>query len=278
MEDRYIMNMIIKTEFWKMKRYHIMLIGAIGMFCSPLLQLFSQLVAAPEAKHPDFGFAALVEMTLWGDAQIFMPVMFTLIGGYLMNREYTDDTLKNILTVPLSFRRLLAGKLAAVGILAVILGVYSIFAALFVSIFAGLSDINILTFLRGILQAAGLSVGIYIAVLPLLAVCGRKPGMFMGGSVAAFLAGYCCLFFKQGILRSIYPFSAALTMIRFDMSSYTGTTEKGSILLGLASLGCMLGAAMAIVWFSGKPGEVGRRRKKEAGRKETRRREGRKRR
>ena len=36
------MTAIIKTEFQKMKRYHILLIALIGMFCSPLLQLFSQ--------------------------------------------------------------------------------------------------------------------------------------------------------------------------------------------------------------------------------------------
>lgn len=31
---------IIKTEFYKIKRYHILLIGILGMLCSPLLQLF----------------------------------------------------------------------------------------------------------------------------------------------------------------------------------------------------------------------------------------------
>ena len=32
------------------------------------------------------------------------------------------------------------------------------------------------------------------------------------------------LFFKSGILASIYPFSAALIVVGFDMSEYAGTT------------------------------------------------------
>lgn len=44
------MTAIIKTEFQKIKRYHIMLIGVLGMACSPLLQLFSQAVIAEELK------------------------------------------------------------------------------------------------------------------------------------------------------------------------------------------------------------------------------------
>ena len=92
---------IIKTEFLKMKRYHILLIGLLGMVCSPLLQFYSQLVVNEEFKCANFDIPALVENTIWGNAQIFMPVLFTLIGGYLVNREYTDDTLKYILTFQL---------------------------------------------------------------------------------------------------------------------------------------------------------------------------------
>ena len=50
----------------------------------------------------------------------------------------------------------------------------------------------------------------------------------MGGAVAAFLVGYACLFFKTGILRSVYPVSAALTVVGFDMAEYTGTASQAT--------------------------------------------------
>lgn len=253
---------IIKTEFEKIKRYHILLIGIVGMFCSPLLQLGSQAVMTEEARRANFDFAALIEMTIWGNAQIFMPVIFTLIGGYLINREYTDDTLKNILTVPVSFRKFMAGKLASVGILAIILGIYSLGVTVVVAVCANLSSISALVLLKGLLQMIGLSAGIYIAVLPIITICSRKPGQFMGGAVAAFILGYCVLFFKEGLLRNIYPFSAALTMIGFDTASYSGTSGKGSIPLAVISLGSMLMISVLVIANAKMPGEAKRKHKK----------------
>ena len=82
-------------------------------------------------------------------------------------------------------------------------------------------------------RMAGLSVCIYIVVLPLLIIDSRKKGRFMGGAVAAFLVGYACLFFKTGILRSVYPVSAALTVVGFDMAEYTGTASQGNRVLAV---------------------------------------------
>ena len=86
--------------------------------------------------------------------------------------------------------------------------------------------------------------------------------MFKSGSVFAFIAGYAVLFFKQGLLRNVYPFSAALTLIGFDTTSYSGTSDKGSIPLGIASLGVMLLLGVLAVCPAGAPGEAAKTGKK----------------
>lgn len=250
---------IIKTEFQKIKRYHILLIGLIGMFCSPLLQLFSQMAMNEELRNPNFHFASLIDAVIWGNTQIFMPVLFTLTGGYLINREYTDDTLKNILTVPVSFRKFLAGKLAAIGILSILFGVYSLIVTWIVSVFARLPGINAADFLYGLLRMILLSVLIYVIVLPIIAFGSRKPGLFMMDTVLSFIAGYCVLFFKRGLLRDIYPFTAALTLIGFDTSSYIGAPDKGSLPLAVLSLGCMLFVSVILVCTAKVPEAAGKR-------------------
>lgn len=256
------MTAIIQTEFQKMRRHHILLIGMIGMLCAPLLQLFSQNIMTQEARRAYFDFAALMEVTVWGDAQIFMPVLFTLTGGYLINREYTDDTLKNIFTVPVSFRRLLMGKLMAIGLLAMLFGGYGFLTTVIVGLFARLPGLSGLVLIRGLVQMVGLSASIYIVVLPILAICGRRQGRFMGGSVAAFLLGYCVLFFKDGMLRNFYPFSAALTVIGFDTTSYVGAKEQSNLATGVISLGAMLLFAGIIVFTSGAPKDAKARRRR----------------
>lgn len=255
---------IIRTEFQKIKRYHILLIGILGMVCSPLLQLFSQAIVAEEFKNPHYDCGALLRSTIWGNATIFMPVIFTLTGGYLIDREYRDDTLKNILTVPISFRRFLAGKLAAMGIFSVLFGIFSFVITVVVAGCAGLSDMSGPVLAGGLLQMIGLSVGVYIVVLPIITICSRRPGFFMGGSVIAFILGYCCMFFKEGMLRDIYPFSAALTLIGFDTADFAGTSDRGSIPLGMASMGVMVLFALAFLWTSKAPEHVKKIRKKKS--------------
>lgn len=266
--------MLIKAEFIKMKRYHILLIGIIGMTCSPVLQLFTQSVVAEEYKNPHYDLAALLDSTIWGNATIFMPVLLTLVGGYLINREYADDTLKNILTVPCSFRKMLAGKLAVIGLLAILAGIYSFLIAAAVGLCAGLTAGSFPMPGRSLLQMIGLSIGIYLVVLPFIIFNSRRPGKFMSGSIIAFLFGYSCMFFKTGILRDIYPVSAVFTLIGFDTADWAGTSGKGNLLLGLVSVGSMV-LLSGLLFMLAKEPETFRQVKRKKGKRGGRRTAGR---
>ena len=84
---------IVLTELQKIKRYHILLIGIIGMALSPILGLITQNVAIEEAKNPNFDLSALVDSTIWNNATVFMPIIFTLIGGYFFKLELLGEML-----------------------------------------------------------------------------------------------------------------------------------------------------------------------------------------
>ena len=131
-----------------------------------------------------------------------------------------------------------------------------------VGIFAGLPGLDIFTLTKGMFYMLGISICIYIAVLPIIAFCGRTPGFFMGGSVIAFVLGYYSMFFKSGLLRNIYPFLASFTVIGFDTTSYISAKSKASVPLGLASLGAMLLISAFIIAISKTPGEAKTRQKK----------------
>lgn len=120
-----------------------------------------------------------------------------ILQNWTVRRAYVND----IVTVPLSFRKFLAGKLAAIGLLAVLFGVYCFGVTVVVGVLAGLPNMKIPALAIALLQMMGLAFWVYIVVLPIIVICSRKPGTFMGGSIIAFLAGYCILFFKSGLLR-----------------------------------------------------------------------------
>ena len=109
---------VIKTEFLKLRRYFILWIGVSLMLLTVLVTLFTSL--AEDGMVWDFLF--LYEQVIKNFATLIFPMCITLITGYMISREYTDDTLKNIVVIPISFRKLMAGKLAVSSVLSLIMG------------------------------------------------------------------------------------------------------------------------------------------------------------
>ena len=101
----------ITTEFQKLKRYSIILVGMLGVACSPIISIVMQKIMTDEAKN----------VLNWNNMTMFFPMIIALIGGYMINREYTDDTLKNLQVIPISFPKLMIGKLTTIGLLSILL-------------------------------------------------------------------------------------------------------------------------------------------------------------
>lgn len=257
---------IIQTEFLKLKRFHILLIGLIGMTLPAILSVFTQAVATPETVTGNFVFSSLFSSAIWNGTTIFMPVVFTLIGGYLINREYTDNTLKSILPIPISMKHLLCGKLLTMGILSVLFGIYSYAVTLVVGLICGIAGLNATVLFTRFFQMIGAAVFTYIAILPIIAFTSRKPGRYLGGVIAAFLFGYSAMFMKQVTLRSLYPILAGLTVMGFDTRTFMNTSESGNLFLSILALAFMLLLAAIIVLLVKLPEEAfGRKKRKPTG-------------
>lgn len=215
----------ITTEFQKLKRYSIILVGMIGVACSPIISIVSQNIMSDDAKAVlNYTFPDLLNSTIWNNMTIFFPMILALIGGYMINREYTDDTLKNLLTVPISFTKLLTVKLTTLGILSVLLGLFNGLVTIVVGLVACRENLTLSTAFIGCLQISGMALFTCIGELPLVAYCGRKQGAFKGGAIAAFILGYISIYFKNPLIRNVYPLSAGLSIIGFDGEGFVTDT------------------------------------------------------
>src|SRR5699024_12187424 len=65
-----------------------------------------------EIRDPNYDFVRLFSSVVWGNTQVFLPISLVMTGGWMIDREHTSDTMKNLLAVPVSYHRLLGGKLA----------------------------------------------------------------------------------------------------------------------------------------------------------------------
>ena len=135
----------------------------------------------------------------------------------------------------------------------VLFGFYSYVITLIVGLLSGISGLHAGLLLTGLLQMLGISLSIYIAILPIIAFTSRKPGLFMGGVIVSFLFGYCAMFIKDVTLRSLYPILSGMTAIGFDTEAFMNTSEPGNLALSLLSLAVMLLLTTIIVMLTNSP-------------------------
>ena len=182
-----------------------------------------------------------------------------------MYKRQTHDTMKNLLTVPVSYPKLLGGKLAVTGLLSLLFGLYSVAVTVLTGMLAGLPGLTPGVILQQGGQVVAAALTTFLVCMPMILIFGQMRGAYLGGSILTFFLGYCILFFKSGFLLSAYPFSAALVLAGFDMQEYNGATEAPSIPLALLGMAAVIGLTAAILAFSRPSSKAGSTKRKKAG-------------
>ena len=133
---------ILKGEWRKLRRCQILLVGIVAVALCPVVQYGTQLIVNPEVRDPNYSFVSLFANVIWGNTQIFLPISLVMIGGWLIDRENTNDTMKNLLTVPVSYPKLLGGKLIVTIFLSILFGIYSVAVTVLTGTIAGLDGLS----------------------------------------------------------------------------------------------------------------------------------------
>ena len=256
---------MIQTEWWKLRRCQILLVGIVALALCPVVQYGTQLIVNPEIRDPNYDMLHLFSSVVWGNTQVFLPISLVMIGGWLIDRENTHDTMKNLLTVPVSYPKLLGGKLAVTGLLSLLFGLYSVAVTVLTGTQAGLPGLTLGVILQQGGQVVAASLTTFLVCMPMILIFGQMRGAYLGGSILTFFLGYCILFFKSGFLLSAYPFSAALVLAGFDMQEYNGATESPGIPLALLGMAAVIALTAAILMLSRPSSKAGSTKKKRAG-------------
>ena len=134
----------------------------------------------------------------------------------------------------------------------ILLGLCNSFVTIIVGIIACRENMTLSTIIIGTIQICGMALFTFIGEMPLIAHCGKKQNSFKGGAVAAFLLGYISIYFKNPIIRNLYPLSAGLSIVGFNGEGFvTDTTgaysSSQSILLGVLTMLAMLILSLIII-------------------------------
>ncbi|MBO1305570.1 ABC transporter permease [Enterococcus sp. 669A] len=254
------MIVIVKTEFLKLKRYHILWAGVALMLLSVLLTLFTSM--ANDGSFWDYAY--LSEQVIKNNMSTIFPMCITLIAGYIISREQKDDTLKNIQVIPISFKRLLVGKLILCGALSIFLGVVCALFTIAAEFFAGFPGFTVGLAFQSLIQMTLSNFLLYLAVLPIIVLTSRRSGSMLIGVIVAFVYGYGGMFAAGNMtIANLYPITASLGLIGYR--SYDPTVHWNS---GLCALSLLLvvgvAALMIAVGKNKEPKATAKKRVKQA--------------
>lgn len=211
------MTRLIQSELLKLKRYSVIWIGIATMLSVVLLTCFME-IGTPGVPT----FSSFSDNVIWNNFSLIFPATITLIAGYIIERERTDDTLKNLTAIPVSFRRLLVGKLLVCGMITIFLAIVEFMFTVIISLIIRYGGLNLFSMAKTLLQMIGMNCFVFIAVLPIIVFTGQRAGAFMPGVAFAFFYGFIGTFASGHDLTCIYPVTIGLGFINYQNGNDTG--------------------------------------------------------
>ena len=212
--------------------------GVLLMLLSVLLTVFS----TTALDGTVWTFPLFAEQVMKNNITTIFPMCIALITGYIISREATDDTLKSILTVPVSFPALLLGKLTVCGLLSLFLGLASTVFTVTASFLMGFPGGELPAVIQAAAQITLNCLFLYIAVLPVIAIAARIPNGHLIGAVIAFVYGYGGMFAAGSMtLANLYPVTASMGLIGYR--SYDAAVHWNPLLCMFSLLAALLIAA-----------------------------------
>lgn len=237
-----MMLRMIKTEIWKLKRYHILWAGVFLMLLSVLLTIFF----TTAIDGTVWTFSHFAEQVIKNNVTTLFPMCIALIAGYIIEREAKDDTLKSMLTVPVSYRGLLWGKLAVCALISLFLGLSSAVFTVTTNLFLGFPGLSARAVLQAFTQIILSCLFLYLAVTPVIAAAARIPNGHMIGTLVAFVYGYGGMFASGNMtLANLYPVTASMGLINYR--SYDPAVHWNYFICALSLLAALLVSAVLVV-------------------------------
>ena len=197
---------IVIAELKKLKRYGILIAGFIVTILAGLYA-FATALANDGVKKT---YSLVMNNTLESNCIYFFPAMIVLIGGLIARREYTDDTLKNILTVPVTRRQLLMGKIVVLFIMTVVFSVLSFLFGSALCFVMGLPDATLPIMTEWLARIVAGNVLLFVAVLPFTILAALFVDAVYACTAVGFVYGF--LASLESAMLNYYPTKAVLIL------------------------------------------------------------------
>lgn len=198
------------SEIYKLKR------NSILVLTFSIIIVLSGISIIQGNASGKVSFNSLYELLIWNSFSLFIPMLSTLFTGYLINLEFTNDTYKNYMIVPVRLKKIIKVKLVVGFLFTEMIGF--IVSLLLLGTCFFMDMVSILDYIQASANILMFYACCYVAVLPIIILCTKKENGYLVGVGISFFYSFCSIFVANGKLVSLYPITAGLGIIKYENS------------------------------------------------------------
>lgn len=211
---RALLNLIY-TEMLKFKRSQMFLISCIGAATAPFVCFIAFInMKSQKPDVPILFQEVFYQVNLYTVLLIGVP-LYGIITAYIYNREYVENTLKNILTIPVSRIKFFLGKFILLFIWIVILTLISWLLTLVFGLIGGFEGLTTDVLLDSLIQFFTGGILLYLLSTPVIFI-----SIILKNYVSTIVLTLVITMINVLIVKSdyvvLYPWTAIHTIITND--------------------------------------------------------------
>ena len=213
---------LICCELLKLKRSKVIVISILGVLAVPCMMLIEALQM--HFKHPElvFTLADLYDNSLIYVMLLIGMMVYTAIAAYLFSREYTEGTLKTILTIPVQKTSFVATKFCILFLWIVVLtaitwaGMLAL-ATVYHAAF-GMAEFSLRVALAWLARMLLGGVLVFLTTSPLAYLAERTKGLVVPMIAAAVIVMGSAALSNQNV-GALYPWTATFLLTKGRLAS-----------------------------------------------------------
>lgn len=230
---------LLKCECIKLKRSKFLLIGLLGTLIVPLFVYVKAVEGYLSNSDNVISVFSLYDSAIMFLMLLFAPMVLTVLGAWIISREYTDGTLKNIFVIPVSQTAFICGKLLFFAIMAFMFMLVSwleiLILALLCNCFIPVTQLTIPSFLFFFIKMLLGGLLLCFTQTPFMYLTIRGKG-FVAPLIAIAAVSLINVVLSNSPIAGFYPWSASYLLVMGRLSGPGCSKEISSLIILMMGL------------------------------------------
>lgn len=234
-----LMYNVVHGEFLKLKRSKMFLICILGSFTAPIMVFIGLIKSQLENPAMVITYMELLDETNMYVVLLFGLVVYVVIAAYLFSREYTEHTLKSIISTPVSRVKFITGKYIMFFIWVMLLTMVAWVGTMLLATIGGASDFSWAIVSQSFYKFYAAAILLYLTLTPFVFITLWMKSLVPAIVVAAAISmGNVALF--NDSLAALFPWTSAFLLGTGQLGTYGYTPTIPLVIIMVTFLAGLL--------------------------------------